>query len=71
MLELLFIVGIFMAATGVVLGWFVGNVFTCTFLTLIGAAVFAIMAASGATGPALLLCAMVIGFVWAPHWLRH
>jgi len=67
-MELAYILAFFALLTIIVVGWFAGNVFACTFLTLILLAASVVTAQAG--GP-FMVCVAAVILVWLPRWVRH
>jgi hypothetical protein len=56
-------------ATVIVLGWWLGLMFVCVFLTLADVLVAVVLAASGVQGMPVFMCLVVGIIIWVPRWI--
>jgi hypothetical protein len=56
-------------ATVIVLGWWLGSLFVCVFLTLADVLLATVLAASGVEGMPVFLCLVVGIIIWVPRWI--
>ena len=69
-MELLWLFGMFIVATVLVLGWFNGVTFVCTLLTLMLGTAMLVTANAGSPEAAAVLLGMICA-VWIPHYARR